>query len=219
MAESLIDALKQDRYRVGCCQAVVYDRKNLDLFPVGYLANLYFQLSGNCYTKREGTGHLARLFCGISDLSFDSIVGYLASKPMIVVGVWGDEGRFETAGFGFVQMSLGVAPERMAFCGYSLLRPYWGHKFAEVLTMLGLACLFGEMGLKYLHGVRAVSNVISDRFLAQFGFKNNGTVPGYMLEKGVLVPAVASTLTRADFEQYLERKFLEAMASQTDRQQ
>lgn len=207
---SLIEAFKDDNYRVGNAQAIQYNRERTTIFPEGFLASLYLQLKGDRFsTHREnGTGILQTLFCGMSDVSFESIVSYLFTKPIMVTGVWnGDE--FEPAGFGFPVTVTAAGDERMAFCGYTLFRKWWGTEDAEGLAMLGLCAMFGEWKLKAIHGIRYTTNDLTAKFMSRFGFQDIGRIERYMLRNGKLVPAIVSSLMVEEFEQYLQKVLLD----------
>lgn len=204
---SLIEAFKEDNYRIGDAQAIVYDRSRTAIFPEGFLAGVYLRLKGDRYHASEGTGILETLFCGMQDYSFDSIVSYLTKLPIVVTGVWnGDE--FEPAGLGFSVASTRGNNETMAFCGYTLFRKWWGTDEAEGLAMLGLCAMFGEWKLSAIHGFRYVDNHLTARFMRQYGFKDIGRIERYMIQRGKLSPAIVSSLMIEDFESYLQKALI-----------
>jgi RimJ/RimL family protein N-acetyltransferase len=125
------------------------------------------------------------------------------------MGEWKDD-VFHEAGFAFTVVSCGhVDLELSAFAGYAFFKPYWGTLELPVLAMLGLTYLFNEFKLHALHGTRFEDNLLTARFMAQFGFKEDGLIPKYQLKDGKLVPAVVSTLMREDFEAYVESWLIE----------
>ena len=207
---SMIEAFRQDNYRFGVLQSIAYDRNRVDLFPPGFLGRLYFALQGSRFHKnRPGDGVLEVLFCGM-DTSFDSVVSYLARIPLAVMGIWQDDGTFKAAGIHFITTKAGIGEESSCFAGYGFLKEYWGTNEQESLTILGISQIFGELKVKSIHGVRYTANEMTARYMARFGFKDVGTLPDYMLRRGKIVPAVLSTLSRAEFERNLEKRVLEA---------
>lgn len=203
MSSIALEGLQEDQYRYGNYQAIRYDKTNTDFFPVGYLAKLYnlCRQSG----RRGGDGILTAIFGGNPASDFDSIVSYLAARVVIVLGEWQEDGTFREGGFAFPIIMCGVkAPEVSMFAGYGMFRHVWGQPGEPVMAMLGLAYLFQEFGLKAIHGTRRIENRLTARFMTPFGFKEVGTIPEYQLKDGVLVPAVITTLLRADFEAYVE---------------
>ena len=55
--------------------------------------------------------------------------------------------------------------------------------------------------------------MVTARFMRKYGFREVGRIEKYMLSDGKLIPAVASTLLRSDFEKYLERVVSESYDS------
>lgn len=208
MADSILNAFTVDQYRIGDSQAILYDRTRTAIFPEGYLGWLYLELKGERYSNRPGNGTLENLFCGLGDLSFDNIVAYLAKLPLIIMGKW-EGNEFETMGLAFPTVMNGTPPERQSFIGYGFLRQYWGSAELEGLAMLGLSLMFQHFGLSAIHGVRYRENTLTARFAAQYGFRDDGVVPRYMVRRGVLVDAVVSTLMREDFEAYIKDKLIQ----------
>lgn len=199
----LIKAFKDDHYRIGNLQAIEYHRTNTSVFKPGFLGDLYFMLKGNRYSKRSGDGILEVLFCGMKDLSYDAIVSYLASRPLICLGVWGEDNSFELAGFCFPTTIIGEGDQKAAFAGYGFLPKFWGTEEQEVLAALGIAVLFSELALLSLHGIRYSGNDLTAKFMERFGFRDVGTIPHYMMRRGKLVEGVVSTLSRDRFEEAL----------------
>lgn len=217
---SLIAAIKADGYRYGDMQVIIYDRRDATIFKPGFLGELYFMLKGDRYNRRgEGSGILETLFCGMTDLSYDSIVPHFAGHPLAVMGVWNpvlDEAtnetvdKFDVAGVAFPVTMLGRGDQKACFAGYGFLPKYWGTSEQETLTILGLALLFSELDVLSIHGIRYADNDLTARFMARFGFVDTGTLPRYMLRKGKLVEAVTSTLSVEAFEAHLAHRALEA---------
>lgn len=214
---SLLEAFKEDSYRVGDCQALIYDRKNTAQFPEGYLGNIYFRLKGDRYSRRRpnGSGILNTLFCGFTDTSFDAVVSYLANRPLVIIGVW-EDGKFREAGFCFPVSLVGVSPERSCFAGYAFFREWWSNPVTEVLAMLGLSTLFVELNVNAIHGQRYQENSLTAKFMRRFGFEDCGTMKRAIMKDGKLVGATVSSLMREDFEAYCERELLKAYAEKAD---
>ena len=205
---SLINAFREDQYKIGDAQAIIYDRKRVEVFPEGFLASVYLRLKGDRYHNSDGNGVLEALFCGMTDFSFDAIVAYLARLPIVVMGVWNDD-EFEPAGIAFPSAFTKLDEEAMAFCGYTLFRKWWGTEEATALGMLGLCAMFGEWKLKVIHGMRYVDNHLTARFIRQYGFRDVGQIERYMLRRGKLAPAIVSSLMVEDFELYLQRALID----------
>lgn len=211
MRESILNVLREDNYRVGNCQVILYDRKRIDVFPEGYISQLYqlCKLSGH----HNKLGILPNLFCGLPDLSHDPITCYLANRPILVPVIWTDPDRFLSAGLAFPTtvpvLGTRSGQHRSVFMGYGLFRGVWGKPEAEILGMLGLAYFFLEYDTTAIHGLRYADNALTARFTHQFGFKDNGSIPRYLLRDGELVTGVSSTLLIEDFEQYVEKKLVE----------
>jgi hypothetical protein len=217
---SILEVFKEDQYRIGSLQVIPYDRKRDGLFHEGYIGDLYFRMKGDRFhqtkaDKRIGTGVLENLFCGMSDVSYDAIVPYLAARPLLIFGEWVEHEDspedFEPAGLMFPVTTIGSAnTERSVFVGYTMFRPYWGKPEAEVLGMLGLAYFFVELNVQAVLGVRYDSNSLTARFAGKYGVTDVGWIPKYMVRHGKLVGAVVSALLKEDFEKYVERQLLEA---------
>lgn len=210
MRESILNVLQQDEYRIGNCQVLLYDRRRTT-FPEGYLSQLYqlCKLSGH----RNKMGILPTLFCGMADLSHDAITCYLANRPVLVPVLWSSPTQFLAAGIAFPTtvpvMGLPTSQDKAIFAGYGMFKGVWGTPEAEILGMLGLAYFFLSYDVTAIHGLRYADNALTARFTHQFGFKDNGSIPRYMLRNGELVTGISSTLLIEDFEQYVERKLVE----------
>jgi hypothetical protein len=208
---SLIEAFKSDQYKYGNLQSIPYDKSRTDVFPEGFLGRLYFSLQGSRFHKtRSGDGVLQALFCGMTDLSFDKIVSYMASIPLCVMGIWQPDGTFRPAGIHFIPTKTGVGAESMAFGGYGFLKEYWGTEEQESLTVLGIAQIFGELNIKQLHGMRYSTNAFTARYMERFGFRDLCTIPNYMMRGNKMVDGVLSTLARSDFEANLVERLLKS---------
>lgn len=223
MAESSIQQLKSLDYRWGDCQAILYDRFNEDLFPQPYLSSLYYRCRRS---GRAQNGILAPLFCGMTDISHDAIVGYLMARPLIILGEWRSQPTllrdnlimetdpqrrsFEPLGFCFPvsfqphPLPYPTAP-RSAFAAYAFFQSAWRTPQQQVLSHLGLAYLFAEFSLSAILGQRYSDNVLTARWLRQFGFRDVATVPQLIWNQatGLLEPCVVSILEREEFERTL----------------
>lgn len=191
-----LDSLKEDGYRLGDLQVLRYDKANHELFEVGYL--------GRLYEKCRESRILDALFGGNPASDFDSIVSYLAQRPLILLGQW-QGSQFIEYGFAFPTVTIGgPSTERSVIAGYGFFRNSWGSEAQKVLAMLGLAYLFTEFKLLAIIGNRYPDNLLTARFMAQFGFKECGSVPRFQLRGAKLVPMVVSALMIEDFEAYVE---------------
>lgn len=210
---SILEALKADDYRMGACQAVVYDRHKTKVFAPGFLSRLYFSFLGDRYSKRDpnGTGILEVGFCGCNDLSHDAIVQFWMTHPTVILGIW-DGDVFKPAGCCFPSQVIGGPRpnERAAFCGYLFMREWWGSEEQEVLALLGIAIMFREIDLVAMHGSRYEGNDATAKFMARFGFTDLANLPNQMLRGDKLVSGVVSTVTRATFEARVEEMVLKA---------
>lgn len=198
---SILSQIKADGYRIGNCQAIMYDARRTDIFETGFLGRFYKLCleSG----RRTPTSLLDTVFAGNPPSTFDAIVSYLASHPLVILGVWEGE-TFKPQGGAFLQIFCGVQPpERAAFCGYLFLRDIWGTEELDALGMLGLALLFEQFDLKAIHGIRYSSNLLTKKFTEKFGFRQVGEIPFYQLKDGKLAPGIVTTLLRSDFEKYV----------------
>lgn len=207
MEQSILNVFKEDGYRIGACQVLFYDRKRTDVFPQPYLTKLYNKCRAS--SRRSSLGTLPNLFCGMEDLSHDALTSYLAGLPIILLVVWTSENTFKEAGFAFPVNLRGKSPERMAFMAYGYFREFWGTPEAELLMLLGLAFTFQEFQLNAIHGIRYESNLLTAKFMSQFGFCEVGRIPRYMMKDGKLVAAVISSLLREEFEAVATQKLVE----------
>lgn len=199
----ILNQLKEQNYRWGDLQAIPYSRTETAIFKPGFLGELYFKFRGSRFSRRDGTGILENLFCGMTDLSYDAIVPYLAGRPICVLGVWqGTE--FKVAGFNFTTVSIGAGEHKACFAGYGFTREFWGTDEEEVLAVLGITVIFQELDVLSIHGVRYADNDFTAHFMRRFGFRDVGTLPNYMMKRGKLVDGVISTLSRETFEAKVE---------------
>lgn len=211
-------------YRWQTCQCLRYDRFRPDIFPQPYLANLYRRTGES---GRSRMGSLPNLFCGMNDLSMDTICAYLHARQVIIVGEWrtppparpGEdplpdnfeelvEPFFHALGYCF----LTTEPTRSrdgsqasAFAGYGFFSDSWGRPQQTVLMYLGLSFLFNEYRLTSIKGIRYADNHLTARFASKFGFVDCGEISEYMTKWGTgeLAPARLADLSRTEFERRL----------------
>jgi RimJ/RimL family protein N-acetyltransferase len=195
----VLDLLKEEGYKVGNLQVLRYDPKRIDVFPPPYLSKLYFlaQNSG----RRSKQGIIPELFCGMMDISHDTIIAYLTNRPLIVLVEWDSPSSFHPLGFAFPSTTAGAGDQKMAFLAYGFFMDAWGKPSVLTLTLLGLAYFFREFGLLAIHGSRYADNARSARLIRQVGFHDVGQVPRYMLKNGKLVDMIVSSLLVEEFEQ------------------
>lgn len=203
----VLAALQEDAYKWGDLQVLRYDKSKTDLWPDTYLADLYFKCRNS--RRRSGNGILDALFGGNPASDFNSIVTYLASRPvLLILGKWVDE-KFVELGFAFSTVSMGGPnTEKSLICGYGFFRNAWGTEDQQIVTMLGLAYLFKEFSLEAVIGNRYIDNVLTAKFMSRFGFNDCGEIPCFQLRGTKLVPMVVSALLRADFEECVKQFLL-----------
>ena len=198
----VLQAIKDDDYRYGDLAVIRYDKARTDLFVDGYLGKIY----SLCVDSKV----LEKTFGGNPSSNYDSIVAYLAQRPvLLILGRWEGE-KFVELGFAFNTVSMGTAnTERSLIAGYSFFKKAWGSKDQQIVTMLGLAYFFKEFNLCAIIGNRFPDNILTAKFMARFGFKDCGEIPRFQLRGTKLVPMVVSALLREDFEKYVEGFLLE----------
>jgi hypothetical protein len=212
VAVSLIQAFKDDSYTYGNLQSIAYNRNDTSIFKPGFLGDLYWMLKGDRFHKtRPGSGILEVLMCGMSDISFDQVVSYLARIPLCVMGIWEEspEGRrFRPAGIHFITVHTKSDTESSCFAGYGFVKEFWGSDEQETLTLLGISQIFGELNVKTINGMRFTTNEFTARYMAKFGFKDTGLIKDHLPRRGKLVDGVVSTLSKSDFETNLLERVL-----------
>lgn len=224
-------ALKNATYQIGALAVIPYDPNRPDIFPQPFLYNVYekTRLSG-----RSHLGSLPSLFCGMSNLTPDAICAYLAQQRVAIVGEWRsnptpidpldplpddfDEHMapyFHPLGYVFPTTFIRSADglSNACFAGYCFFQEAWRTYQQRILTYLGIAYLFCEFHLVSLHGIRYHDNKLTARWMEQFGFRDIGTIPNFLTERGggSLVAATFSTLPKAEFEEQLRQVFLALM--------
>ena len=193
----VLAALQEDAYKWGDLQVLRYVKTE---FADDFLAHLYHRCRES--KRRSGNGILDALFGGNPASDFNSVVTYLASRPvLLILGKWVDE-EFVELGFAFSTVSMGGPnTEKSLICGYAFFSSAWGSEDQAILTMLGLAYLFKEFDLQCVIGNRYIDNVLTAKFMSRFGFNDCGQIPCFQLRGTKLVPMVVSALLRADFEE------------------
>lgn len=193
----VLAALQEDAYKWGDLQVLRYVKTE---FPDDFLAHLYHRCRES--KRRSGDGILTQLFGGNPASDFNSIVTYLAQRPvLLILGKWVDE-KFVELGFAFSTVSMGGPnTEHSLIVGYGFFREAWSTDDQAILTMLGLAYFFKEFDLRAIIGNRYPDNILTAKFMARFGFNDCGQIPCFQLRGTKLVPMVVSALLRADFEE------------------
>ena len=213
-----MDALERIRdlgYRWGDQQAILYDPARVDVFPGLYLSNLWHDCK-NSGRRRSGNGILEPLFCGMARIDHDAIIAYLTTRKLYILGEWrqriikADEPpRVDFIPLGFCFLTTGCQGKsgNSAFGAYAFFESAWRTPQQIVLTHLGIAALICEENLLSLHGIRYSDNHLTARWMAQFGFRDIGVIPNYMIRysTGELTDATISTLNRETFEALLGR--------------
>jgi len=141
------------------------------------------------------------LFCGMRDLSLESVVGYLNSVKLVILGEWRPSAiapRFHPLGFCFLASLTEGKTASAGFGAYAFFEEAWRTPQQTVLTFLGISYLIYEGNLASLHGIRYSDNKLTARWMAKFGFRDLATVPNSILRSatGELTESVVSTLSR-----------------------
>jgi hypothetical protein len=194
-------------YRWWDLQAIEYTPIREEIFPPPFLTTLY----NLClHSGRAKLGILESLFCGMTDLSHDSITSYLHTRKLIVLGEWrtrgGEEAKvteFIPLGFCFLSTFCKGKTTASAFGAYAFFSEAWRTPQQHCLTLLGIAFLLKEFELSSLHGIRYADNRLTARWMARFGFEDVGTLQNYLPRHstGELTAATISTLDRVRFEE------------------
>src|SRR5208282_331893 len=197
----LFKIFADDRYRFGSCSIRLYDPNSA---PDDFLIQLY----------RAAKPRIHSTFCGMTDTSAAAITAYLSTRsPLLLMCVDNDQlaGGYEIIGFAYTTLIVGPKigtvnpdPGRSALFGYAYFRPWYGKPEITVTMMLAGIYLFHELGLVTLQGQSLPSNQLTRRFLRQFGTRDVGILPKFLLYNGQLVDSHLSCLFRADFEAYVE---------------
>lgn len=228
--EAIADPLKffaEENYAWGSLQAIRYDPRS-DIFPQPYMWKIYELLRTSGRTRM---GSLPQLFCGMPNLTPDAICHYMAQQQVVVLGEWRPNPSvpdpldplpedfealtapvFHPLGITFpatfTQDRTGQANSAMG--AYGFFQEAWRTPKQLVLSYLGLSWLFYELRLVSLHGIRYADNKLTARWMSQFGFKDVGVLPDYMLDQftGQLRAAAVSTVSRKRFEEVLRRAII-----------
>ncbi len=200
-------------YRFGNCSVRVYDRTNVDLYGRELLRDMYM----GCLSAAPNRplGILPEAFCGMTDLSCDAISAYLAGRnPVLLMCVDNPllSTGFDVIGFSFPTIWAGVKqgtvdpdPGRSMFMGYVIFRPYWAQPESVVSMMLTGVYYFHTYNLLSINGQRYPWNHLTAKFLSQFGTRDTGIIPNFIVSGNRVVDCVVSSLARADFETYVTK--------------
>jgi hypothetical protein len=101
--------------------------------------------------------------------------------------------------------------ERSMIMGYTSFRQAYRTPELVVCMMLTGIYYFNEFDLLSISGQRFAFNRLSPRFLAQFGVRDTGYIPDFLMHNGKLVDCYLSNLSRADFERYVTLTMLECV--------
>lgn len=202
-------------YRWGDCQAIRYSPADSTVFRThsgSFLLDLYE--SCRC-SGRAKLGILEPLLCGMPKLDAESIIAYLHTVPLVILGEWrrpndgleftSEIAEFYPLGFCFLTTMNRGKTWNSGFGAYAFFEEAWRTPQQLVLTELGISYLFEAFKLSHLHGIRYSDNKLTARWMARFGFRDVGVVPNYMLRPstGELTDATVSTLAREEFESRL----------------
>lgn len=209
---SALTILKDEQYRFGDIQVLLYEQARVNLFPPPFASVLYG------HSLNSGKHWLSKLFCGLIDgegknnLSHDFITTYLLQRPLLALVNWKSEINYDLIGYAFPTSFTPTrniqSAERSAFAAYGMFRPWWGKPELEIAGMLGLAYMFEEWGLTAVQGISLAENNLTRRFMSRYGSVQTGYVPRYQLQGGKLVPGVVTTLMRESFEEYVTQQLL-----------
>lgn len=204
---SILDVFREDQFRLGDCQVIPYDRRKIDVFGTGYLSHLYAEMLKS--NPRSPYGILPNVFCGVVDLSMDAICAYLHTKPIALLCIWDSSSQFTPVGFCWPTQIVSTPVANSAFCGFTMFKQIWGTPECTVLGMLGIAYLFVTHKLRTINGQRYSSNRLAARWMKMYGERVCGTIPDLLrTHKGTLESCEISSLSRADFEQFVRRQLL-----------
>ena len=210
VSDSILSVFKSDDYTLGACSVRVYDRSRRDIYGDNFLYKLWCDTLNSSHPP--GTSDvLKRVFCGMDDVSSDAICAYLHSRiPLLLLCVnYPSPKPFDVIGYVFPSVYLGTPKtERALLAGYCFFKPWWGTPESTVLGMLSIGYLFHELNLQALHGQRYATNVLTARYMNQFGSRDVGRIPKFIVSEGKLQDCIVSTLLREDFEAYCERQLL-----------
>lgn len=235
--------MRDSAYRWGQCQAILYDQAREELFPRPFLSTLYSRCAAS---GRAKFGIIEPLFCGQRNLSHDTIVAYLSTVPLVVLGEWREryngsyelgsggeipasgEPYFHSLGFCFPALMPNLAAAEhqpnaspnSLFGAYAFFQEAWRSPQQIVLTYLGLSFLFCEFRAAAIHGVRYQSNHLTARWMRNFGFRDlSPALPSYLYRAstGQLEPGVISYCLRSDFADLLRNVLLQSQRDDSAR--
>ena len=189
-------------YRFGNCSVRVYD-KFANAPSLSYLYDRCLLSAPN-----RTFGVLPESFCGMTDLSRDAVCAYLHGRIPLLLMIAGNDVigfSFPTIWAGVKQGTISPDPGRSMFMGYVIFRPYWSQPESVVAMMLTGIYYFHTYNLLSIHGQRYPWNHLTAKFLKQFGVRDTGIIPDFILSGNRLVDCITSSLSRADFESYVTR--------------
>ena len=219
----LFAALRDDQYRIGNCSIRVYDRRDTKTYGTNFLHYLYDQCLSSAPHRPWGV--LPEAFCGMSDMSADSICSYLASRsPLLLYCVdrADNPAIFDVIGFAYPTIWCGESKllnptaERSLFIGYTGFRQWWGSPELEICTMLMGVYFFAEFNLLSINGQRYLNNHLSAKYLTRFGVRDTGYAASFINQNGKLVDCWLSALKREDFERVVEKKLMAMVTVSAD---
>ena len=215
----IFDLFRQDQYRFGNCFVRPYDRKDTATFGTTFLHELYDSALASAPSRPFGI--LEESLCGFSDLSADAVCAYLHTRNPLLLMCTDNPGadtadEFDVIGFVFPAITVGTpwtAPsidaQRSMLWGYTIFRPSWGTPEAVVCTMLAGIYFFHEYNLLSISGQYLPYNRLTSKFLAQFGTRDTGYIPDFLMIDGKLTDCRLCSLARSDFESYVRRTLVE----------
>jgi hypothetical protein len=191
-------------WKIGACSVRPYNRTETQVYGTNYLHHLYSE------TANSGRHVLSSSFCGMPDLSADAVCAYLHSRsPLLLMcmDTADDPNVFDVVGYSYPTVWCGTKEtERSILFGYSIFKRVWGTPEASVLGMLTTAYYFLTFDLVAMHGQRYPWNHLTGKYTGQFGTRDVGVLPRFLLHKGKLVDCVLSSLLREDFEKYAQEQ-------------
>jgi hypothetical protein len=198
LATDIFEPFKLDNYTFGDCSVRAYDRRDTATYPDDFLLQLYRAM--------KASGTLSVTFCGMTDLSAPAICAYLSTRSPLLL-MFADD---TVIGFSFPAFWVGSKSAEQSMCiGYTAFKQAWGMPELAVCMMLTAIYYFSEFNLRSICGQRYAFNHLTAKFLQQFGVRETGYLPDFLLYDGKLVECRLSNLSRSDFEQYVSRTLLE----------
>ncbi|MHB1132096.1 MAG: GNAT family N-acetyltransferase [Chloroflexota bacterium] len=82
---------------------------------------------------------------------------------------------------------------------YAVARPYWGQGYATEASRALISFVFEKMGLNRIHSTCRLENVASWRVMEKLGMRREGTLHGWVFQKGVYLDVLMYSLLRSDW--------------------